>query len=229
MKLPVLTACVLLLAATGCTRLPGAPKPGVEVPNPESVMDFATLYSQNCAGCHGEHGKNGAAYDLANPLYEAWVSDSTLQKIIANGDTGAHMPAFAKSAGGFLTDAQVDALVHGMRSAWQKQGVLNGQAPPPYTGTLKGDPARGQQVYQGACARCHEKETQRITDPTYLALANDQTLRTIVVAGSPDLGQPDWRGDIAGRALTDQEITDVVAWLASQRTQTPGQPYSQPQ
>jgi cytochrome c oxidase cbb3-type subunit 3/ubiquinol-cytochrome c reductase cytochrome c subunit len=138
------------------------------------------------------------------------------------------MPAFAKSAGGFLTDAQVDALVHGMRSAWQKPSALNLQTPP-YSGTLKGDAARGQQIYQSACARCHEKGTQRIADPTYLALANDQTLRTIIVAGRPDLGQPDWRGDIAGRALTDQEITDVVAWLASQRTQTPGQPYSQPQ
>lgn len=229
MKFPALAACALLLASAGCTRLPGTPKPGIEVPNPESVMDFATLYGQNCAGCHGEHGQNGAALDLANPVYEAWVSDSALEKIIANGETSTHMPAFAKSAGGFLTDAQVDALVRGMRSAWQKPGAMEGQTPPPYSSPLKGDAARGKQVYQSACARCHEKLTQRITDPTYLALANDQTLRTIVVAGRPDLGQPDWRRDIAGRALTDQEITDVTAWLASQRTQTPGQPYSQPQ
>jgi hypothetical protein len=26
--------------------------------------------------------------------------------------------------------------------------------------------------------------------------------------------------------MTDQEITDVVAWLASRRAQNPGQPYS---
>jgi hypothetical protein len=26
--------------------------------------------------------------------------------------------------------------------------------------------------------------------------------------------------------MTDREITDVVAWLASRRVQTPGQPYS---
>jgi hypothetical protein len=26
--------------------------------------------------------------------------------------------------------------------------------------------------------------------------------------------------------MTDQEITDVVAWLASRRVQNPGQPYS---
>ena len=36
---------------------------------------------------------------------------------------------------------------------------------------------------------------------------------------------PDWRSDISGpgsRAMTDQEITDVVAWLAAQRHAYPG-------
>jgi cytochrome c oxidase cbb3-type subunit 3/ubiquinol-cytochrome c reductase cytochrome c subunit len=229
MKVRAFAACVLLLAATGCTHLPGTPKPGIEVPNPQSVMDFATLYGQNCAGCHGEHGQNGAALDLANPVYQAWVSDSVLEKIIGNGEAGTHMPAFAVSAGGFLTDAQVEALVRGMRSRWQKPGALSGQTPPPYSGTLKGDAPRGQQLYQSACARCHQKASASIINPTYLAMIDDQTLRTLIIAGRPDIGQPDWRGDIAGHALTDQEITDVVAWLASQRTQTPGQPYSQPQ
>ena len=35
---------------------------------------------------------------------------------------------------------------------------------------------------------------------------------------------PDWRSD-AAQPLTDQQITDVVAWLASKRTANPGQPY----
>jgi cytochrome c oxidase cbb3-type subunit 3/ubiquinol-cytochrome c reductase cytochrome c subunit len=229
MKFPALAAFVLLLSAAGCTRLPGTPKPGVAVPNPESVTDFATLYGQNCTGCHGEQGQNGAAFDLENPVYEAWVSDSALQTIISNGEAGTHMPAFAVSAGGFLSDAQVEALVHGMRTRWQKPGALSGQTPPPYSGMLKGDAPRGQQVYQTACARCHQKASESIINPTYLALIDDPMLRTVIIAGRPDIGQPDWRGDIAGHALTDQEVTDLVAWLASQRTQTPGRPYPQPQ
>lgn len=212
----------------GCTG-PRVPGPGVEVPNPESVTSFKTLYGQNCAACHGEEGRHGAALDLANPTYQAWVSDSTLKRVIANGEPGTQMPAFAKSAGGFLTDAQVDALVHGMRANWQKADALQGQTPPPYETTLKGDAVHGQQVYQQACARCHQKASQSITDPTFLALVNDQTLRTIIIAGRPDIGQPDWQGDIPGHALTDQEVTDVVAWLASQRIQTPGQPYKSPE
>jgi cytochrome c oxidase cbb3-type subunit III len=229
MKLNSLAGCVVMLAIAGCTQLPGTPKPGIEVPNPESVTDFAALYSQNCSGCHGDHGQNGASFDLANPVYQAWIDDAALKQIITNGEAGTQMPAFGKSAGGFLTDAQIDALVHGMRSNWQKSNALNGQTPPPYASTLHGDAAHGQQLYQAACARCHQQPSQSIANPTYLSLVNDQTLRTVIVAGRPDLGQPNWAQVISGRALTDQEVNDVVAWLASQRTQTPGQPYPHPQ
>src|SRR5690348_3020819 len=114
MKYPALAGCVLLLAIAGCSRYPGEPKPGVEVPRPEEVSSFNTLYSQNCAGCHGDQGRNGVSFDLANPVYLAWADDASLKNVIANGTPGTQMPAFAKSAGGFLTDAQVDALVHGM-------------------------------------------------------------------------------------------------------------------
>lgn len=225
MKAHVLAGFALLLLMMGCQEMPGTPKPGPEVPNPASVTDFATLYKQNCAGCHGDHGRNGASLDLANPVYQAWVDDATLRNIIANGEPGTQMPAFAKSAGGFLTDAQVDALVNGMRGNWRTKAP--GGNPPPYTSALKGDSVRGQRIYQAACARCHQQSSQSIVDPTYLALINDQTLRTHIVAGRPDIGQPDWEGDIPGHALTDQEVSDIVAWLAAQRSQTPGQPYSQ--
>jgi cytochrome c oxidase cbb3-type subunit 3/ubiquinol-cytochrome c reductase cytochrome c subunit len=57
-------------------------------------------------------------------------------------------------------------------------------------------------------------------------LVSDQGLRTIVITGRPELGAPDWRGNVPEHPMTDQEITDVVAWLASRRAQNPGQPYS---
>jgi len=58
-----------------------------------------------------------------------------------------------------------------------------------------------------------------------LALVSDQGLRTIVITGRGELGAPDWRGNVPGKPMSDQEITDVVAWLASRRVQDPGQPY----
>jgi cytochrome c oxidase cbb3-type subunit III len=225
MKLQALAGTAMLLFVAGCNQMPGTPKPGPEVPRPESITDFATLYSENCAGCHGHDGQHGAALDLANPVYQAWVDDATLRRIISGGEPGTQMPAFAQSAGGFLTDAQIDALVHGMRSAWQKSGVFNGQTPPPYQSASAGDAMRGHAVYQTACARCHNGAQQQITDPTYLALINDQTLRTIIVVGRPDLGHPDWRQALSDRPLTGDEVSDVVAWLGSLRIQTPGQPY----
>ena len=64
-----------------------------------------------------------------------------------------------------------------------------------------------------------------ITNDSFLALVSDQGLRTIVIAGRPELGAPDWRGNVAGRPMSEQEITDVVSWLASHRIATPGRPY----
>ena len=64
-----------------------------------------------------------------------------------------------------------------------------------------------------------------ILDGSFLALINEQTLRTTVIAGRPDIGEPDWRGHIPGRAMTDDEVTDVCAWLMAQRPLNPGQPY----
>jgi hypothetical protein len=46
---------------------------------------------------------------------------------------------------------------------------------------------------------------------------SDQSLRTTVIAGRPDLGAPDWRGNVTGRPMTPQEVSDVVAWLAARR------------
>ncbi|MBV8114905.1 MAG: c-type cytochrome [Silvibacterium sp.] len=226
MKVQGLAGTALLLLLAGCNQMPGAPKPGPEVPRPESVTDFATLYGENCAGCHGRDGQNGAAYDLANPVYQSWVDDAAIHKIISGGESGTQMPAFGLAAGGFLTDAQIDALVHGMRTAWRKPDSLSGEKPPSYAATAAGDPSHGQATYQAACARCHEQANSKVTDPTYLALVNDQTLRTIIVAGRPDVAHPNWQGDVAGHPLTEQEIADLVAWLGSQRSPTPGQPYA---
>jgi cytochrome c oxidase cbb3-type subunit III len=227
MRVHVLAGSFLLLLTAGCNQMPGTPGPGSIVPRPDAVTDFPTLYNEYCAACHGKDGQNGPALDLANPLYQAWVDDATLRKIISGGEPGTLMPASGHEAGGLLADAQVDALVHGMRTAWQKPGTLNGQTPPPYQSATQGDASRGQAVYQTACARCHESSGHKITDPTFLALVNDQTLRTIIVVGRPDLGHPDWRTAIANRPLTGDEVSDVVAWLASLRSATPGQPYPQ--
>jgi cytochrome c oxidase cbb3-type subunit 3 len=229
------TACCLLAIALplgGC-HLPGKPAAEDIVPRPTSVTSFPALYGQYCAGCHGADGQNGAATNLANPEYEALVDDATLTDVITNGEKGSLMPGFGVSSGGTLTPAQVNALVHGMRARWGQRGkVLAGQNAPPYKATLTGDQAHGAQVYAAGCVRCHGPVGGRpspagnILDGSLLALLNAQTIRTTVIAGRPDIGQPDWRDDVPGHPLTDADVTDVTAWMLAQRPATPGQPYS---
>jgi cytochrome c oxidase cbb3-type subunit 3/ubiquinol-cytochrome c reductase cytochrome c subunit len=229
-----LVAAVLGLA--GCSRIPGRPGPGPEVPRPENVLDFSTLYKANCAACHGENGRDGAAISLANPVYLAVVGEDNLRRIAANGVSGKLMPPFARSAGGMLTDQQIGVIADGIMQHWGRQDLLAGLSIPQYRSTLAGDAARGQQAFVTFCARCHgsagegsagDAKTGKvgsIVDGSYLALISDQGLRSITIAGRQDEGMPDWRSDGA-QPMTDQQITDVVAWLASKRTSTPGQPY----
>jgi cytochrome c oxidase cbb3-type subunit III len=229
---PILVAVVMaaLAACSGCNSSPGRPKSDSEIIPPSQVMEFSLLYSQNCAGCHGASGKGGAAIALANPVFLAIADDSVIRRTTANGVPGTSMPAFAQSAGAMLTDKQIDALVSGIRS-WAKSDVLNNVNPPPYSSETPGDRQRGAEGYRTYCSSCHGvdgrggNKASSIVDTAYLALVSDQELRTIVIAGRPELGAPDWRGDVEGRPMSAKEISDVVAWLSSHRTQFPGQPY----
>ena len=221
-----------LLLNCGCGRLPGKPTP-TDVPvMPKQVRNFAELYRLNCAGCHGLEGKGNGAMALANPVYLAIVSDDTLRRVIAEGVPGTLMPPFAASAGGELVDAQIEVLVHGIRG-WAKPDALQGMTPPPYAATAKGDAQRGNAAFATSCASCHGAQgkgtttTGSIVDGSFLALVSDQNLRTTVIAGRPDLGHPDWQHCMPGRALTDSEVNDIVAWLVAQRPAVAGQPYKQ--
>ena len=48
----------------------------------------------------------------------------------------------------------------------------------------------------------------------------------MVIVGRPELGAPDWRNNVPGSPMSEQDISDVVAWLASKRQEFPGEPYS---
>jgi mono/diheme cytochrome c family protein len=221
---------VAFLACAACTSSRGVPRADSEVVPPSEVLDFNVLYGQNCAGCHGVDGKGGAAIALANPVLLVIADDTAIRRTASNGVPGTPMPAFAQSAGGMLTDKQIDAIVRGIRS-WAKPDALGNQTPPPYTAQIPGDPQRGADAYRTYCSSCHGADgrggskASSIVDGSYLALTSDQQLRTIVIAGRPELGSPDWRGDVEGRRMSPQDISDVVAWLSSQRPQFPGQPY----
>jgi len=219
------------LGLCGCANAPGRPGPG-EVPVvPSEISDFNLLYERNCAGCHGSEGKGGAAIALSDPVYLAIADDAVLRRVATNGIPGTSMPAFAQSAGGMLTGKQIDVIVDGIRARWSKPNVLGAVDPPPYSSSLPGDSARGSEVFATYCSSCHGpggrggQTASSIVAGSFLALVSDQEIRTMVIAGRPELGAPDWRGNIPRRSMSPQDITDVVAWLASQRPKFPGQPF----
>jgi len=224
------TAIIALLGCAACSRFRSAPPIESAVTPPNEVLEFKVLYGQNCAGCHGPEGKGGAALSLADPVFLAITDDSAIRRAAAKGMRGTPMPAFEETSGGMLSQKQIDALVHGIRS-WAKADGVGGNVPlPSYETQSPGNPQRGAAVYQTFCSSCHGAEGRggkagSIVDGSYLALVSDQDLRLTVITGRPALGAPDWRGNVPGRPMSDQEISDVVAWLVAQRPAVPGQPY----
>lgn len=224
LKSLVALASMTTILLGGCDSLPGRPTQADLPLRPSAVTDFATLYNENCAACHGTDGKSGAALSLNNPVYLGIIDDASMRKVIANGVMDTAMPPFARSAGGDLTDHQVDLIVAGIRKSWA--GVPDAASgAPSYSSSAAGNPDSGAQVYASNCQSCHGSlgaggSAGSIVDPSYLSLVSNQYLRTIVIAGRPDLGHPDWKHDASGQPLTSQQVSDVVAWLASKRPET---------
>jgi cytochrome c oxidase cbb3-type subunit III len=220
----VLAASLAVTAACG-TRNPA----DVQVIPPNRITDFSFLYARNCSGCHGPNGTGGAAIGLGDPVYLAIADDATIRRVTANGVAGTSMPAFAQHSGGMLTDDQIDVIIHGIRTRWAKPDALRDVNAPPYAVEGSADPKRGAEAYGTYCSSCHgadghgSKRASSIVDGSYLALVSDQGLRTTVIVGRPELSAPDWRGDVPGKAMSPDEISDVVAWLAAQRPQISAQ------
>jgi mono/diheme cytochrome c family protein len=138
---------------------------------------------------------------------------------------------------GPLTAAQVKVLAEGIKKRWQAATPVD-NAIPPYlapTTTGSGKEKEGLLVFARACAGCHgsqgqggkygERQIGAISNPAFLALISDQTLRRYAITGRPDLGMPAFDGK-AGRSpdfhpLTSGEINDLVSVLAAWRTSGP--------
>ena len=209
----------LFAFATGCA-------PHLEeYTRPEEIADFDTLFNQNCRGCHGAEGKNGAAQALNDPLYQHLAGKEQIQKTIVKGREPTPMPPFSKAEGGYLTDKQIAILVDGMQQKWGGQAEAG---LPVYAvdAAGKGDPQRGEAAYKTYCSACHGPDGNggpkggSIIDPNYLALVTDQYVRTTVIAGRPDIQIPDYRNYVPGHPMSEQEISDVVAWIISHRPHT---------
>lgn len=207
--------CSLVLIA-GCEP-PGKPEAG---PGEDAkVMDFKTLFAGNCSGCHGPDGQKGPGRILNDPLYLAVIPKEALQQVIEEGRPGTAMPPWAMKHGGPLDSGQISALVNGMEQNWAKPVDLKGAALPAYSASGDGDADRGSKLFQRDCFACHVTGglAGPVNDGSYLALTTNQNLRTSIIVGRPDLGMPDYRMLNIGKPLKEQDLLDLVTYLAALR------------
>lgn len=206
-----------MLGLVSCGGAPGRRVAETRVVRPTEVTDFRALFAQNCSGCHGVNGQGSLTVGIGTPVYLAIADDATIRHTIENGRPGTPMPAFAQTAGGLLTEAQIEILVRGIRG-WAKPAAFENDKPPVFAASHAGDAARGRQVFASVCAPCHGPDgrgARAIADNSYLGLVTDQHLRTVIITGMPHLGMPNWRTH--AKPLSDNDVTDIVAWLVTQR------------
>lgn len=232
-----LIPAVLAVTLVGCERpitadnfdnwMPGKPKLENAWKPAQDITDFDKLFAQNCRGCHGDGKTVGAAIDLSDPTLLAILTPDELKTLITNGVPKTAMPAFSVPNGGNLTDAQIQILVDGIQG-WKNVETAPKGPLPAYSAPL-GDATRGAEIYKTYSASILEKtpaigKDGFLTNPAFLGMVTDQYLRLLVIAGRPELGIPSYQTAISGQPMSDQDIADVVAWLATQRQNEFGQP-----
>jgi cytochrome c oxidase cbb3-type subunit 3 len=229
--------------ADGNMHFVGEPDPAKKWSPPSHITDFEKLYSLNCIACHARNGTASAAIAMDNQLYLNILPPDVLKKIVTHGVEGTRMPGFGSRehhgkdytvvmGGGSLSEegdpekgehpgGQIGIVVDGILS-WKKPLDPSFGPLPPYSAP-PGNAANGEALFKQSFAK-DLPASQTYLNPAFLGLVSDQYLRTLVIVGQPELGFPNYRDFIPGRPLSDSEVSDVVAWLISNRKNEYGQP-----
>ncbi|MFN2189629.1 MAG: c-type cytochrome [Candidatus Promineifilaceae bacterium] len=116
------------------------------------------LFSENCAGCHGDLGEGGEnpalPGDVIAPIstaeYLKTRDDLTLRSIISQGQPNFGMSPFGSAFGGPLDDDQIDSLVVFLRS-WEDNPPV--ELPPEVV--VETVDLSGFDIYAQICSQCH--------------------------------------------------------------------------
>ena len=239
------TWCLLSLTLLGgCDfydDLPGRP-----APNPAPVLaadtteGFELVWSNRCAGCHGADGTLGAGRPMRDAAYLRAIGREEMVRVIREGIPGTRMPAFGGQTVDPIPADRIARFVDGMFTTWaQADGEKDPSRGIEWLHREGGDPDRGATLFDANCRSCHPgampadqtvdvNHAGSVTDPFYLRMVSDQHLRTSIVFGRADLGMPGAAGPFRGPSgetvdgdLDASGVADLVAYLASLRTQWP--------
>lgn len=181
-------------------------------PPPPKLTHGAELYGRMCAVCHGELGegyKADRAPRLAQPDFQATVSDAHLREAIKNGRSGTTMSAWSKERGGPLSPEDVEQLIVFLRTWRTAPAVALDER------ASSGDLVRGDSIFTRECSRCHGARGAsgpyvHIGNPQLLATASDGFLRFAIKNGRSGTSMPGF-----AQSLGDQGIEDVLSVLRS--------------
>jgi|GEM_PF-131259 len=107
----------------------------------EAIQEGLSIYSQQCALCHGPQGDLVDGVDLRLGVFRTVQSDADLSAVITNGAAEGRMPAFDFNAG------QLSAITAYIRAGFNPEGVA----------IRVGDAVRGKTLFEGRgeCSTCH--------------------------------------------------------------------------
>jgi cytochrome c oxidase cbb3-type subunit 3 len=214
MKPGLLALLIMAFAATSTA---------ISAPNGEA------LFATHCAVCHGQDGRGGVGTPLNNESFLRTVSDDYLTKTIRQGRPGRIMPAFET-----LSDSQVEAIVGHIRG-WSDYPAAS-ESPL----SLSGDAARGEVLYEQACARCHGEHGEggsgtgvtfsrprdlpiiapALNNSGFLKSASNGMIYATVMNGRAGTPMKPYRDK-----LTPEEVADITVYIRSfEKTASPGQP-----
>ena len=206
-----------LLSLLGGCRKPAPPKP--------VLSHGAELYGRICAVCHGANGegyKADQAPRLAQPDFQASVTDAYLREAIEHGRAGTTMSSWSKERGGPLSPQDIDELIRFLRT-WRKggQAVLDERP-------LSGDARRGEDLYARECFRCHGMRgvggpNVHIGNPQLLQAASNGFVRYAIKNGRPGTLMKGF-----SETIGEQGIEDLTGLLRSWADPAPPPPAPAP-
>ena len=204
---------VLSLGLLGACKKSEPPKP--------ALTHGAEMYGRMCAVCHGAQGegyKADQAPRLAQPEFQASVTDEQLREAIKNGRNGTTMSAWSRDRGGPLSAEDIEELIGFLRT-WRKgERVALDERP------LSGNLARGEQLFAAECASCHGARgvggpNVHIGNPQLLQGASNGFLRYALKNGRPGTIMPAF-----SERLGDEGIEDLTGLLRSWANPAPPPP-----
>jgi mono/diheme cytochrome c family protein len=191
-----------------------------------SVEIGQQLYSQNCAGCHGEFGEGGPnpsrAGDIIFPIstaeYLKTRDDSTIRSITAQGQPNYGMSPFGSAFGGPLDDEDIDAIVAFIRS-WEANPPV--ELPPEIVVAVDVEDnvvLDTREVYDQLCAQCHGLQGEgglgpSFQDRQFQATRTDTQLFNAINLGHEATSMIGW-GDV----FSVEQIQQMIELIRQFRT-----------